>query len=53
MKQYEILKEYSCVFVDLPKNRIFGTGTSLDTADLKLTLHRLTGVAVHSIQYFA
>lgn len=53
MKQYEILKEYPCVFIDLPKNRILGTGTSLDADRLKLTLHRLTGIAVHSIQCFA
>ena len=49
----DVIVNYARKHLDLPKNRIFGTGTSLDTARLKLTLHRLTGVAVNSIQCFA
>lgn len=49
----DIVADYARRMLNLPKNRIFGTGTSLDTARLRLTLHKLTGMSPASIQCFA
>lgn len=49
----DIVANYARQQLKLPKNRIFGTGTSLDTARLRLTLHKETGYAPSSIQCFA
>lgn len=44
---------YARKHLKLPQNKVFGTGTFLDTARLKGTLHRLTGIAPASIQCIA
>lgn len=49
----DVIVNYAREQLGLPKNKIFGTGTSLDTARLKLTLHHATGIAIPSIQCFA
>lgn len=49
----DVVVNYARKHLGLPANRIFGTGTSLDTARLRLTLHKLTGIAPASIQCFA
>ena len=49
----DVVVNYAREHMKLPKNRIFGTGTLLDTARLRLTLHQLTGVSVNSIECFA
>lgn len=49
----DVVANYAREALKLPKNRVFGTGTSLDTARLRLTLHKLTGVSAKSIQCFA
>lgn len=41
---------YARKHLNLPQNKIFGTGTSLDTARLRVTLHKLTGISPASIQ---
>lgn len=49
----DIVVNYARKHLDYPAGRIFGTGTSLDTARLRRTLHELTGVDMRSIQCFA
>ena len=49
----DVVVNYAREHMKLPKNRIFGTGTLLDTARLRLTLHQLTGVSANSIECFA
>lgn len=49
----DVVVNYAREHLKLPKNRIFGTGTLLDTARLRLTLHQLTGVSANSIECFA
>lgn len=49
----DIVVNYVREHMNMPKNRIFGTGTMLDTARLRLTLHQLTGIAANSIECFA
>lgn len=49
----DVIVNYARTKLDIPKHRIFGTGTSLDSARLRLTLHKMTGIAKDSIQCFA
>ena len=49
----DIVVHYARTRLGYPAERIFGTGTSLDTARLRRTLHELTGVDMRSIQCFA
>lgn len=49
----DIVVNYTRKHLDYPAQKIFGTGTSLDTARLRRTLHELTGVDMRSIQCFA
>ncbi len=49
----DIVVNYARAHLGYPPERIFGTGTSLDTARLRRTLHELTGVDMRSIQCFA
>ena len=49
----DVVVNYAREHLKLPTNKIFGTGTLLDTARLRLTLHNLTGVAANSIECFA
>ena len=46
----DIIADYMRKHTCLPKNRIFGTGTSLDTARLKRVLGEETGADARSIQ---
>lgn len=49
----DIVVNYARKHLGYPAQKIFGTGTSLDTARLRRTLHELTGVDMRSIQCFA
>lgn len=49
----DVVVNYARKKLGIPKNRIFGTGTALDTARLRLTLHKMTRVAPSSIQCVA
>lgn len=49
----DIVANYARKHLGYPAGRVFGTGTSLDTARLRRTLHELTGVDMRSIQCFA
>ena len=49
----DIVADYARKHLGYPAARVFGTGTSLDTARLRRTLHELTGVDMRSLQCFA
>lgn len=48
----DVITKYLADILDLPKGRVFGTGTGLDTARLKYRLQRQTGIDAHSISAF-
>ncbi len=49
----DIIADYMRRHTGWPKNRVFSTGTSLDTARLKRVLHELTDADAKSIQCFS
>lgn len=49
----DIIADYIRKHTGWPKNRVFGTGTALDTARLKRVLQEETGVDSRSIQCFS
>lgn len=49
----DIIADYIRKHTGWPKNRVFGTGTSLDTARLKRVMQEETGVDSRSIQCFS
>ncbi len=49
----DVIADYARRKLGIPRNRIFGTGTMLDSARLRLTLHKLSGRSIASIQAFA
>ncbi len=49
----DIIANYMRKHTGWPKNRVFGTGTSLDTARLKRVLQEETGADARSIQCFS
>ncbi len=49
----DIIADYVRKYVDLPKQRCFGTGTSLDTARTRRTIAEVLGVDRRSVQAYA
>ena len=49
----DIVADYMHKYLDLPKERVFSTGTALDTARLKRVLSEVTGVNTNSITAFS
>ena len=49
----DVVANYIRKHTGWPKNRVFGTGTSLDTARLKRVLHEETGIDHRSIQCYS
>lgn len=49
----DIVANYARIHTNLPKYRVFGTGTSLDTARLRRTISEITNKDARSIQCFS
>ena len=49
----DVIANYARLHLNLPEGHVFGTGTALDTARLRVTLSQLTGLSDESFQCFA
>lgn len=49
----DVIANYTYVHTGLPAHKIFGTGTSLDTARLKRTISETLGIDIRSIQCYS
>lgn len=48
----DVITKWLADILDLPDGHVFGTGTGLDTARLKVRLQQATGVSAHSISAY-